>query len=155
VLILDEPASGLDPRARVGDPRIAGRTRQNGYKTIFFSSQHSGRCGGDSAPISGLSRGGQVVRTRESMADMQRQLMPHHDEIIVDPVWIGPKKPNSFWAKLAVCIRWSTCPMSRIKKKRIFGWTSTAKILPVPRCCKRWQARVYSGSQLQRTIARS
>ncbi|MEP7289571.1 MAG: ABC transporter ATP-binding protein [Chloroflexota bacterium] len=79
VLILDEPASGLDPRARVEIRELLVELARMG-KTIFFSSHILA----DVAEICthiGIVEAGQVV-AQGSMADMQRQLMPHHEIIV-------------------------------------------------------------------------
>lgn len=74
VLILDEPASGLDPRARVEIRELLVELSRMG-KTVFFSTHILA----DVAEICthiGIVEGGRLV-AQGSMADMQRQLRPH------------------------------------------------------------------------------
>jgi ABC-2 type transport system ATP-binding protein len=76
VLILDEPASGLDPRARIEIRELLVELSHMG-KTIFFSSHILA----DVAEICthiGIIEAGQMV-AQGSMEDMQRQLMPHRE----------------------------------------------------------------------------
>ena len=76
VLILDEPASGLDPRARIEIRELLVELARMG-KTIFFSSHILA----DVAEICthiGIIEAGQMV-AQGSMEDMQRQLMPHRE----------------------------------------------------------------------------
>ena len=76
VLILDEPASGLDPRARIEIRELLVELARMG-KTIFFSSHILA----DVAEICthiGIIEAGQMV-AQGSMDDMQRQLMPHRE----------------------------------------------------------------------------
>ncbi len=74
VLILDEPASGLDPRARVEIRELLVELSRMG-KTVFFSTHILA----DVAEICthiGIVEGGRLV-AQGSMSDMQRQLRPH------------------------------------------------------------------------------
>ncbi|HRF48031.1 MAG TPA: ABC transporter ATP-binding protein [Anaerolineales bacterium] len=74
VLILDEPASGLDPRARVEIRELLVELSRMG-KTVFFSTHILA----DVAEICthiGIVEGGRLV-AQGSMTDMQRQLRPH------------------------------------------------------------------------------
>jgi len=76
VLILDEPASGLDPRARIEIRELLVELASMG-KTIFFSSHILA----DVAEICthiGIIEAGQMV-AQGSMEEMQRQLMPHRE----------------------------------------------------------------------------
>lgn len=73
VLILDEPASGLDPRARIEVRELLVEMARMG-KTIFFSSHILA----DVAEICthlGIIEQGQMV-AQGTMADIRRQLMP-------------------------------------------------------------------------------
>lgn len=79
VLILDEPASGLDPRARVEIRELLVELSKMG-KTIFFSSHILA----DVAEICthiGIVEAGQMVM-QGRLEDLQRQLMPHREVII-------------------------------------------------------------------------
>ena len=79
VLILDEPASGLDPRARVEIRELLVELSKMG-KTIFFSSHILA----DVAEICthiGIVEAGQIV-AQGTMDEMQRQLMPHREIVI-------------------------------------------------------------------------
>jgi ABC-2 type transport system ATP-binding protein len=74
VLILDEPASGLDPRARIEIRELLVELARMG-KTIFFSTHILA----DVAEICthvGIIEAGQLVATG-LLEEMQRQLMPH------------------------------------------------------------------------------
>jgi len=74
VLILDEPASGLDPRARIEIRELLLELSRLG-KTIFFSTHILA----DVAEICtqvGIVEAGRLV-AQGSLADMQRRLMPH------------------------------------------------------------------------------
>lgn len=76
VLILDEPASGLDPRARVEIRELLVELARMG-KTIFFSSHILA----DVAEICthiGIVEAGQMVM-QGSMDDLRAQLMPHRE----------------------------------------------------------------------------
>src|SRR5258708_5493631 len=79
VLILDEPASGLDPRARVEIRELLVELSKMG-KTIFFSSHILA----DVAEICthvGIVEAGQMV-AQGTMEEMQRQMMPHREIVI-------------------------------------------------------------------------
>ena len=74
VLILDEPASGLDPRARIEIRELLTELSRMG-KTIFFSTHILA----DVAEICtqvGIVEAGRLV-AEGSLAEMQRRLMPH------------------------------------------------------------------------------
>ncbi len=76
VLILDEPASGLDPRARVEIRELLVELARMG-KTIFFSSHILA----DVAEICthiGIVEAGQMV-VQGSMDEMRARLMPHRE----------------------------------------------------------------------------
>ncbi len=79
VLILDEPASGLDPRARVEIRELLVELANMG-KTVFFSTHILA----DVAEICtqvGIIEAGELVM-QGSVEDMQRQLVPHREIII-------------------------------------------------------------------------
>ncbi|MBZ0300795.1 MAG: ABC transporter ATP-binding protein [Anaerolineae bacterium] len=79
VLILDEPASGLDPRARVEIRELLVELAKMG-KTIFFSSHILA----DVAEICthiGIVEAGEMV-IQGSMDDMRAQLTPHREIIV-------------------------------------------------------------------------
>jgi ABC-2 type transport system ATP-binding protein len=74
VLILDEPASGLDPRARIEIRELLMELSRLG-KTIFFSTHILA----DVAEICtqvGIVEAGRLV-AQGSLAEMQRRLLPH------------------------------------------------------------------------------
>src|SRR5688572_17894742 len=74
ILILDEPASGLDPRARIEIRELLMELSRMG-KTIFFSTHILA----DVAEICtqvGIVEAGKLV-AQGSLEDMQRRLMPH------------------------------------------------------------------------------
>ncbi len=76
VLILDEPASGLDPRARIEIRELLVELARMG-KTIFFSSHILA----DVAEICthiGIIEAGEMV-AQGSMAEMRRALIPHRE----------------------------------------------------------------------------
>ncbi len=79
VLILDEPASGLDPRARVEIRELLVELAKMG-KTIFFSSHILADVAEICSHI-GIVEAGQIV-AQGRMSDMQRQLTPHREVII-------------------------------------------------------------------------
>ena len=79
VLILDEPASGLDPRARVEIRELLGELANMG-KTIFFSS-HILADVEDICSHIGILEAGEVV-TQGSIEDLKRQLMESREIII-------------------------------------------------------------------------
>jgi ABC-2 type transport system ATP-binding protein len=79
VLILDEPASGLDPRARVEIRELMVELARMG-KTIFFSSHILA----DVAEICthiGIIEAGRMVM-QGSMESIRRQLSPHREAIV-------------------------------------------------------------------------
>jgi ABC-2 type transport system ATP-binding protein len=74
VLILDEPASGLDPRARIEIRELLRELKSMG-KTIFFSSHILSEVADICTSIAILEAGGLVAYG--DMADMKRQLRAH------------------------------------------------------------------------------
>ena len=74
VLILDEPASGLDPRARIEMRELLRELKHMG-KTIFFSSHILSEVADVCSNIAILEAGRLV--TYGTMAEMKRQLRPH------------------------------------------------------------------------------
>lgn len=74
VLILDEPASGLDPRARI-EMRELLRELQNMGKTIFFSSHILSEVA-DICDSIGIIEAGNLIAFGD-MAEMMRQLRAH------------------------------------------------------------------------------
>jgi ABC-2 type transport system ATP-binding protein len=74
VLILDEPASGLDPRARIEMRELLRELKHMG-KTIFFSSHILSEVADVCTNIAILEAGRLVAYG--SMADMKRQLRSH------------------------------------------------------------------------------
>ncbi len=74
VLILDEPASGLDPRARIEIRELLRELRDMG-KTIFFSSHILSEVA-DICTHIGIIEDGRLVAAGD-MAEMQRHLRPH------------------------------------------------------------------------------
>ena len=74
VLILDEPASGLDPRARI-EMRELLRELKNMGKTIFFSSHILSEVADICNSIAILEAGNLI--TYGNMEEMKRQLRPH------------------------------------------------------------------------------
>jgi ABC-2 type transport system ATP-binding protein len=74
VLILDEPASGLDPRARI-EMRELLRELNNMGKTIFFSSHILSEVADVCTHIAILEAGRLVAYG--NMAEMKKQLRPH------------------------------------------------------------------------------
>ncbi|MDJ0753494.1 MAG: ABC transporter ATP-binding protein [Ardenticatenaceae bacterium] len=74
VLILDEPASGLDPRARI-EMRELLRALQGMGKTIFFSSHILSEVA-DICTSIGIMESGRMV-TYGQLEDMRRQLKVH------------------------------------------------------------------------------
>jgi ABC-2 type transport system ATP-binding protein len=79
VLILDEPASGLDPRARVEIRELLVELSRMG-KTIFFSSHILADVSEICTHI-GIIEGGKMV-AQGSMAEMRAQLMPHREIMV-------------------------------------------------------------------------
>ncbi|MDX2162485.1 MAG: ABC transporter ATP-binding protein [bacterium] len=76
VLILDEPASGLDPRARVEIRELLVELAKMG-KTIFFSTHILADVNEICSHI-GIIEAGQII-AQGSMADMRAQLQPHRE----------------------------------------------------------------------------
>ncbi|WP_420629606.1 ATP-binding cassette domain-containing protein [Candidatus Leptofilum sp.] len=74
VLILDEPASGLDPRARIEIRELLRELKTMG-KTIFFSSHILSEVADICTSIAILEAGGLVAYG--DMAEMKRQLRAH------------------------------------------------------------------------------
>ncbi len=74
VLILDEPASGLDPRARIEMRELLRELKDMG-KTIFFSSHILSEVADVCTSIAILEAGRLVAYG--NMAEMKRQLRPH------------------------------------------------------------------------------
>lgn len=79
ILILDEPASGLDPRARVEIRELLVELARMG-KTIFFSSHILADVSEICSHI-GIIEGGKMV-AQGSMEQMRAQLMPHREIIV-------------------------------------------------------------------------
>ena len=79
VLILDEPASGLDPRARVEIRELMVELARMG-KTIFFSSHILADVSEICTHI-GILEAGQLVMQGE-LAEIRRQLMPNREVIV-------------------------------------------------------------------------
>jgi ABC-2 type transport system ATP-binding protein len=79
VLILDEPASGLDPRARVEIRELLVELAKMG-KTIFFSS-HILADVEDICTHIGIIEAGQMV-LQGRMEDMKAQLQPHREIMV-------------------------------------------------------------------------
>ncbi len=79
VLILDEPASGLDPRARVEIRELLGELANMG-KTIFFSS-HILADVEDICSHIGIVEAGELIM-QGSMDDLKSQLMAHREIIV-------------------------------------------------------------------------
>jgi ABC-2 type transport system ATP-binding protein len=76
VLILDEPASGLDPRARVEIRELLVELARMG-KTIFFSTHILADVSEICTHI-GIIEEGQII-AQGSMDDMRAQLQPHRE----------------------------------------------------------------------------
>ncbi|MFO7683983.1 MAG: ABC transporter ATP-binding protein [Chloroflexota bacterium] len=74
ILILDEPASGLDPRARI-EMRELLRELKNMGKTIFFSSHILSEVA-DICTSIGIVEAGRLI-AHGDMAEMKRQLRAH------------------------------------------------------------------------------
>ncbi len=91
VLILDEPASGLDPRARVEIRELLVELAKMG-KTIFFSTHILADVSEICTHI-GIIEAGQMI-AQGSMDDMRAQLQPHREIIITlrDPAAVEPIK---------------------------------------------------------------
>jgi ABC-2 type transport system ATP-binding protein len=74
ILILDEPASGLDPRARIEMRELLRELKQMG-KTIFFSSHILSEVSDICNSIAILEAGNLIAYG--NMEEMKRQLRPH------------------------------------------------------------------------------
>src|SRR4051812_360700 len=79
VLILDEPASGLDPRARVEIRELLVELAKMG-KTIFFSTHILADVSEICTHI-GIVEAGQMI-AQGSMEDMRAQLQPHREILV-------------------------------------------------------------------------
>lgn len=79
ILILDEPASGLDPRARVEIRELLVELSKMG-KTIFFSSHILADVSEICTHI-GIIEAGKMV-AQGSMQEMRAQLMPHREIVV-------------------------------------------------------------------------
>jgi ABC-2 type transport system ATP-binding protein len=79
VLILDEPASGLDPRARIEIRELLVELSRMG-KTIFFSTHILADVSEICTHI-GIVEAGQMI-AQGSMEDMRLQLQPHREIIV-------------------------------------------------------------------------
>ncbi len=80
VLILDEPASGLDPRARVEIRELLVELSRMG-KTIFFSTHILADVSEICTHI-GIVEAGQMI-TQGSMEQMRAQLQPHREITVI------------------------------------------------------------------------
>jgi ABC-2 type transport system ATP-binding protein len=78
-LILDEPASGLDPRARVEIRELLVELAKMG-KTIFFSSHILADVEDICTHIGIIEAGKMVMQGR--MEEMRAQLMPHREIVV-------------------------------------------------------------------------
>jgi ABC-2 type transport system ATP-binding protein len=87
VLILDEPASGLDPRARI-EMRELLRELKNMGKTIFFSSHILSEVADICTSIA-ILEAGQLVAFGD-MEEMKRQLRAHR---LIEVRVMGPLQP--------------------------------------------------------------
>jgi ABC-2 type transport system ATP-binding protein len=87
VLILDEPASGLDPRARIEMRELLRELKQMG-KTIFFSSHILSEVADICTSIA-ILEAGQLVAFGD-MEEMKRQLHAHR---LVQVRALGPLQP--------------------------------------------------------------
>lgn len=79
VLVLDEPASGLDPRARVEIRELLGELSNMG-KTIFFSS-HILKDVEDVCSHIGIIEAGEIIM-QGSIDHLRQQLMAHREIVI-------------------------------------------------------------------------
>jgi ABC-2 type transport system ATP-binding protein len=80
VLILDEPASGLDPRARVEIRELFVELAKMG-KTIFFSTHILADVQEVCTHVGIVENGGMIAEG--SMADMRAQLAPHTNLVLI------------------------------------------------------------------------
>lgn len=81
ILILDEPASGLDPRARIEIRELMVELANMG-KTIFFSTHILADVENICTHV-GIIESGQMVM-QGSMNEMKAQLTPHREIIVTD-----------------------------------------------------------------------
>jgi ABC-2 type transport system ATP-binding protein len=91
LLILDEPASGLDPRARIEIRELLVELSQMG-KTIFFSSHILA----DVAEICthlGIIEAGEMV-AQGSMEEMRRELIPYREITVTMLDGVEKAKPT-------------------------------------------------------------
>jgi ABC-2 type transport system ATP-binding protein len=79
ILILDEPASGLDPRARIEIRELMVELAKMG-KTIFFSTHILADVENICTHI-GIIEGGKMIR-QGGMSEMKSQLLPHRQIIV-------------------------------------------------------------------------
>jgi ABC-2 type transport system ATP-binding protein len=79
ILILDEPASGLDPRARIEIRELMVELANMG-KTIFFSTHILSDVENICTHI-GIIEAGQMVK-QGSMAELKSELMPHREIVV-------------------------------------------------------------------------
>jgi ABC-2 type transport system ATP-binding protein len=79
ILILDEPASGLDPRARIEIRELMVELAKMG-KTIFFSTHILADVENICTHI-GIIEAGQMIR-QGRMSEMKAQLLPHREIIV-------------------------------------------------------------------------
>ena len=87
ILILDEPASGLDPRARI-EIRELLRELKNMGKTIFFSSHILSEVADICTDIAILEAG--TLIAHGDMSEMKKQLRTHR---LIQVKLIGPVEP--------------------------------------------------------------
>ena len=87
ILILDEPASGLDPRARI-EIRALLRELKNMGKTIFFSSHILSEVADICSSIAIMEAGNLVVHG--DMEEMKRQIRTHR---LIQVKLLGPLEP--------------------------------------------------------------
>lgn len=79
ILILDEPASGLDPRARIEIRELMVELANMG-KTIFFSTHILADVENICTHV-GIIEGGKMIM-QGSMGEMKAQMMPHREIIV-------------------------------------------------------------------------
>lgn len=79
VLILDEPASGLDPRARIEIRQLLVELANMG-KTIFFSTHILADVEEICTQV-GIIEAGQLIM-QGSLEEMQRELVPHREIVV-------------------------------------------------------------------------
>lgn len=98
ILILDEPASGLDPRARIEIRELMVELAKMG-KTIFFSTHILADVENICTHI-GIIEAGQMIR-QGSMSDMKAQLLPHRQIIVTVKDHESAEKVKALVAGLA------------------------------------------------------